>query len=843
MLELDRVGALPTTWDSVQETFPDRSVTERLVSVASTCAQERAVTDQAGQFSFADVLHGSADVCLRVREVARPGDLVAVLRGHNAGAVMTAVGVVASGSPLVVLDPSAPEGRLRQLVEAGGVHAIVTDAAHAALARRLGRPVVVLGAPRSGLPAAPDELARAANVLLASGATLTDACVVVFTSGTTGGPKAVVSDHGAILHEAFTNSIGTDCYGRGEQVGQLLPMAFAAGLGITFTALLAGACQHLFDPRSRSISSLPAWLAEHDVRVLTAGPAIMRGLLNVLPPGDRLPGLRTVTLGGETVYGRDVQRLLDAVGPECALRNRYGSTETWLATEQVIRQGDVFDGAAPVGTAVPGVRIEVLDDTGERRASGTGRVVITSHWLSTGYRGNDVATARVFLDNPDGTRSFVTNDVGRLVDGRLTLLGRTDHSVKIRGSMVEPGEIDAALHRLPGVREAVVVGITSPVTGLPALAAYVVTTEGTWSAGDVRAHVRAHLPGYMVPEHVVFLDALPRNERGKLDRAALPPPSDGPTLQDGRDHWEQAVVDAFSRVLGRRVGRSDDFVAAGGDSLAAEELFAVVHAELGVSEGLLTTGLLATSPTPAAFADAVRQGRLAPVGALPLRSGGSEPALFLVAGAGGYAYTFAPLVHCLDQGYPVYAMQDRGLEGKGWPDYTLRRRARRHLRELRAVQPSGPYRLGGHSMGGLIALEMAAILVREGETVEVVVVIDSYPPDPAVMPPAHEGGLANALRALRNLVAPHLVAGRGRNLRFYRQGVVVQRFHRTSPYSGRTVVVVAEDDNEAANRLAWDQHLLGDWSLVRIPGDHLSILRAPRVAALAAVVDSAVRSR
>jgi thioesterase domain-containing protein len=305
------------------------------------------------------------------------------------------------------------------------------------------------------------------------------------------------------------------------------------------------------------------------------------------------------------------------------------------------------------------------------------------------------------------------------------------------------------------------------------------------------------------------------------------------------------VLGAFHRALGRPIGRHDDFTAAGGGSRAAQKLFAIVGAELGVSSELLTTGLLAIAPTPAEFADALLSRRTAPTGHYPLRASGHGTPIFLVAGGGAYALYFASLARCLKSETPVYGLQAQGLEGRGWPDYSIQRIARRHVRALRSIQPNGPYRLAGHSMGGLVALEMATTLIRLGQTVEMVAAIDTTPPGGEQPEYAFTGGIRASLRDLRNFLAPHMDSIERRPSRFYRQGAVVQPRYRMKPYPGRALVVVAQDNENdavrALHRVVWSRHFTGDWSLIEIPGDHTSILRPPYVETLADILSSNIR--
>jgi acyl-coenzyme A synthetase/AMP-(fatty) acid ligase/thioesterase domain-containing protein len=811
-------------------------VIDRLVAVAAAAPDVLAVRDTTTALTFAELMRAAAAVTERVWALNPERHPVAVLRGHGVGAVGAAVGVIASGAPLVVLDPTTPAARLRHYVEAAGATVCVTEPERAAVAAEVCPTVVDV------LPEGPSTLSDASTVLLATATVPTDPVLIVYTSGSTGRPKGVACDSRSVLHDAWTNGVGTDCYGPGDVVANLLPMAFSAGVGLSLAGLLLGATQEFFDPRTRPVAQLPGWLADVGATVLVASPAILRGIVASMPGGARLHGLRMLTMAGETVHGAELEAIRTVVGAACEIRNRYGSTETWLIAQYRLRPGDPGPtGATPVGWPVPGVRVQVRSEDGRLSDTGTGRLVVSSRWLSSGYWGEPAATAEVFGTADDGTVTYLTSDTASIgEDGCVRLLGRSDHSVKIGGHLVEPGEIDAVLFAQPEVREAVVVGAESPETGRMRLVAYVVPASGRLQAASVRRTVREVLPSYMVPQDVVLLTELPRTERGKLDRSALPEVSRSVGGVPPRTDWERVVAGLFARVLEvPEIGIHDDFFVLGGDSLSAESLLAAVGDELGVDQKVLSTALLIEAPTVATFAAALRRRRRSEHPTLlPLRTSGGRRPLFCVAGAGGVALGFRALAQRLGPDQPVYALQANGLENRALPDWSVQATARRHVRTLRSVQPRGPYRLAGHSLGAVIAFEMAHQLTAAGDEVELLVVLDSFPPDPALNPPAIEGPLATRVKIAVSLAATGFLPNRGLGhyLRFHRQGMALGRRYRGTPWGGRTLVFVAVDDEAAGRRSLWAGHLNGPWSMQRVSGDHTAILYDPHIADVAAAV-------
>jgi thioesterase domain-containing protein/acyl carrier protein len=549
----------------------------------------------------------------------------------------------------------------------------------------------------------------------------------------------------------------------------------------------------------------------------------------------------------------------------------------------------------PAGRPAAGKEVLLSDELGAPVPVGsTGDLTVVSRYLSAGYwRPTPEAAARFSL-LPDGRTAYRTGDLGRIdADGNLVLLGRRDAAVKIRGYLVEPSEVEAALLALDDVADAVVTAISQP----PApnrLVAYVVpnASGATLSAAAIRRLLRAKLPAWMVPTTIVGLPALPRNERGKVDRAALPPPPAGPKPSaPPRSQWELVVADLWTKVLNLdEVGVEDDFMELGGDSLAAEELLSAVLDKLGV---VVPSSVFVDAPTLGEFAARVAHAPRA-VPAHPtvvsLRTTGSRPPLFCFAGAGGLGLGFVPLARQLGEDQPVYAFQAHGLERRGIPDWTVERTARRHLQMIRVLRPHGPYLLAGHSLGGLIAMEIAHQLAEAGEQVGLLVLLDTYLPtttkdgtsaaptaNPATSGPraalttatngtgtgvgsTSTSQLANRFYSerLRNAIPTQVRAFLPERLPrlttfvkaaqlplaglvrypglvqfdvFFNHGRLLERFYRARPWAGRTLVYRAQDNPD--DDRAWSS-LLPDYEVHDLACEHFSVLREPHVKTIAA---------
>ncbi|GAB6897713.1 AMP-binding protein [Kineosporia succinea] len=832
--------------DPLTSTDIETGSVARLRHVITTQPGALAVHDAELRLTYGDLGLRLAAVRRQVRAAAAgsPSDRpIALLYSHGAAAVAALWGVITSGHPVLVLDPRTPAARLRAFAERVDVHLCLTDQANAATAAELVEQVVVdASAEICGTEADLEDL-------WATAPAPTDAAAYAFTSGSTGRPKVVVNDHRMLVRDAWANARATDCYGADDVVGHTLPMAFHAGLMATCAGVLVGTTMAMYDIRTLGIDGLPAWIDANQVTIVQASPAILRNFVGIAPAPEQLRRLTSVTIAGEAAYGPDIEAARALLPPGCVIRNRYGSSETSLLTEyQVDDAHPPLDGLLPVGRPIPDVELTLVDEAGiPVPAGGSGTVTLTGRNFAIGYLGDAAATDAVFTPAGDGLRTYRSSDVGTLgTDGALRLLGRRDHSVKIRGYLVEPGEVDAALSALDDVRESLTIGAEkSGDSGGKRLVSYIVSTAERPAAAPVRQQLAEVLPSYMVPESIVFLEALPRTDRGKLDRAGLPQP---PTVTAGATkeeltEWQSVVHALWCSVLALpEISLADDFFELGGDSLAAESLMTRMQTDLGVAAAEAQTTVLVQAPTLGEFAERVtRKVDAANQTLIPLRPTGSRPPLFLMTGGGGLGVTLVPLMRRLPDDQPVFALQAFGLEARGIPDWSVEASARRHIKALRQIQPYGPYFIGGHSFGGVVAVEVAHQLRDAGHEVGLLVVLDSFPPD-RKSHAGSEGSLVQRLKTAAGVATTGLrgTPGDDQYWRFWRQSNYLHRLYKGKPYDGETLVIVAADSDEKEERRAWAPFLTGTWRLTHVPGDHLSILRDPYAGRTAELIREAL---
>lgn len=322
---------------------------------------------------------------------------------------------------------------------------------------------------------------------------------------------------------------------------------------------------------------------------------------------------------------------------------------------------------------------------------------------------------------------YRTGDVARLrADGSLDYVGRADHQVKIRGFRIELGEIEAALVQHPQLEDAAVI-VREDQPGDKRLAAYVIPSEETFDTAELRRYAAERLPDYMVPAAFVTMKELPLTPNGKLDRKALPAPdfAAAVTGRGPRTPQEEILCDLFMEVLHLpRVGIDDRFFDLGGHSLLAVQLMSRIREALGVE---LSIGNLFEAPTVAGLAERLEMGssQSALDVLLPLRTSGDKPPLFCVHPAGGLSWCYAGLMTNIGTDYPIYGLQARGIGQREELPKTLDDMAADYIKQIRTVQPKGPYHLLGWSLGGNVVQAMATQLQNQGEEVSLLVMLDA----------------------------------------------------------------------------------------------------------------------
>ena len=548
-------------------------VPARLLRVAREHPEASAVVAGGTRLTYADLVERAASLARHLTRLGvGPETRVGVFLDRDALLPGALAAVHLAGGAYVPVDPGYPADR---------TGFILTDCA---------APVVLTTAALRGrLPDLPDAVVVAVEELPPDGGPVPATvdlddhrlAYVIYTSGSTGRPKGVMVEHGSLarLLTAMAERPGLTA---GQRMLGVTTPAFDLSVPDLFLPGWVGGTLVLAPAEQTSEGArLLALVRDSDPDVLQATPSTWRMLLDAGWEGS--PRLRAV-VGGEACPAALAARLAAHVGE---LWNFYGPTEATVWTTCALLRDPVHP--LPLGAPVAGLQVHVVDADLADVPDGTdGELLIGGPGLARGYLHRPELTAERFLELPGRGRVYRTGDlVRREADGALVFRGRIDHQVKLRGFRIELGEVEAVLLASPGVREAVVV-LRPDTAGEDQLVGYLGAPDGV-DARTVWATAAARLPGYMVPGMLVVLPALPQTPNGKIDRAALPPPSRDSLATEQpytapRTPVEEVLVDLWRDVLEvDRVGVHDDFFELGGQSLRLTRLATRMSDALGVT--------------------------------------------------------------------------------------------------------------------------------------------------------------------------------------------------------------------------------------------------------------------
>ncbi|WP_344446808.1 amino acid adenylation domain-containing protein, partial [Kitasatospora nipponensis] len=522
---------------------------------------------------------------------------VGVLMRRSSEVVVALLAVLKAGGVYVPLHNSYPAARMQRILDDTGCRVLLLDEASRAHGVRAEHLID---------PASTTDPERATGGREGAAACHGEQLAyLMHTSGSTGVPKGVAVTHRDVLELVADRGWHRAGGGGGERVLFHAPHAFDIADYELWVALLSGWEVVVAPDGELGVAELGELIREHRITAVHLTAGLFRVVAEEQP--ELLAGVREVLTGGDVVSPGAVRAVLAAC-PTIAVRHLYGPTEATLcATSHLITAGDGQpDGPVPIGRPLDATRAYVLDERLRLLPPGApGELYLAGAGLARGYHGKPGASAERFVADPfgaPGTRMYRTGDLARWrTDGLLDFLGRADEQLKIRGFRVELGEVEAALARCAGVRQAVVVARTGE-DGEKRLVGYLTGTAPVDGTDGVRARLAAVLPDFMVPSAFVALPALPLTPNGKVDYRALPAPTTAAAQgRAPRTPQEEILCGLFAELLGlESVGADAGFFELGGHSLLATRLVGRIRTALGVE---LPLREVFQAQTPAALAE------------------------------------------------------------------------------------------------------------------------------------------------------------------------------------------------------------------------------------------------
>ncbi|BCL80820.1 non-ribosomal peptide synthetase [Ktedonobacteria bacterium brp13] len=844
-----------------------------------------AVSDEHASLSYAalDALSNRLARYLRTRGVG-PDVVVGLCLGRSLKTMLAVLAILKAGGAYLPLDPAYPVDRLAFMLQDACAPIVLTEQAFSDLLNVQQVELLLLDTLEPLL--SEQDCSPLPSLVMSD-----HALYVIYTSGSTGQPKGVILPHRTLVNLCQWQQLHSPATS-GTRTLQFTSLSFDVACQELFATWSTGGTLYLVPEEVRKDPfALVDVLQQAAIERLFLPFIALQQLALAFEQKQSFPlHLEQIITAGEQL--QITRPLLDffAKQPATLLVNQYGPSESHVATAYDLRPpASAWPALPPVGGPVANTRIYLLNEQLQLVPVGSvGELCISGDCLARGYMGNPAATADKFRPNPwssiPGDRLYRTGDMASYrSDGAILFLGRRDHQVKIRGHRVELGEVEVALSKHPYVHENVVVVQEKGKTEKKLVAYLVAKDEIVLSTGELRAFLLGMLPEPLIPSHFVQVTELPLTPSGKVDRRALPSVESGNSSRSytrPRDALEARLLRIWQDVLDvEDMDIHDNFFELGGHSILAVNLLACIREQLDYR---LALSALFQFPTVAGMASVLRreadytQPVLVPI--QPPRPDTSRPPFFCVHAVGGTVFRYYQLARYLGHDQPFYGLQAPDLDGQGRTYETIEQLADHYITELRAVQAQGPYFLGGWSMGGVVAFEMARQLCMQGQDVALLALVDSVvstlsgpPPDEHEALDVSDAGLARAYRDYFGISIPdpevvpcepeqqlHAVVEQIKVMGIFPENTDIEQSRRimrtnvTNMYSfshytpqrsypHRVTLFRAQDgvNSEDPTRLArtltrgWETFAAAGVEVYPIPGNHSTILDEPNVQTLA----------
>ncbi|WP_432401626.1 amino acid adenylation domain-containing protein [Wukongibacter sp. M2B1] len=557
---------------------------------------------------------------------------------------------------------------------------------------------------------------------------------LIYTSGSTGKPKGVfIRNYNLVNYVTwFINKAKLK-----ENDKAMLMSSYAFDLGYTsiYSSLLNGSQLHIVEkPLYSNANRSLRYIKENEITYIKLTPSLFNIMVN--DPSfstERLcEKLRLVVLGGEKINTEDVEKFLTKY-PSNLIINHYGPTETTIGSVYNVIDFDNLKGfkeSAVIGTPINNTKVYILDKNMNLLPKGIyGELCISGKGVAEGYLNRQDLTSKKFVQNPFKQEEIIyrTGDVARrLEDGRIELAGRIDNQVKIRGYRVETGEIEKHLLKHESIKETLVTA-REDKEGSKYLCAYI-TSYREMTFEEMRAYLREELAEYMIPSYFVQLEKMPLTSNGKIDRKGLPEP--GGSINTGveyvapRNPIEQKLLALWQEILRvERIGINDSFFALGGTSLTMLKVMSKIYGEFGIEVQLNklyqfnTIGEISQiimNQIVRGNADRIAATKIED--AVHLLNEMKEKKVFAFPPISTFGSVYKSIADLLPE-YALYAFNY--MEDKD--------KIEKYVNMIKAIQKEGPYTLIGYSAGGILAFDVAKALLRDGNELYGIVLIDSYP--------------------------------------------------------------------------------------------------------------------
>ncbi|MCK4261003.1 MAG: amino acid adenylation domain-containing protein, partial [Halanaerobiales bacterium] len=686
---------------------------------------------------------------------------------------------------------------------------------------------------------------------------------VIYTSGSTGKPKGVMIEHIAVNNfiKGITEKIE---FTSDKSILALTTISFDIFVLETLLPLTKGLRVVITnEDQQKDNRALSQIIIKNKIDMLQMTPSRMKMLIIDKKSALCLQNVKEIMIGGEAFPKALLEEIREVTMAK--IYNMYGPTETtvWSSIKDLSESEEIN-----IGRPIANTAIYILDKSDHIQPIGVpGELCIAGDGLARGYLNKPELTAEKFKPNQFSPRMFRTGDLARwLPDGNIDFFGRIDHQVKIRGYRIELGEIESQLLRHEDINETVVLAKEELIRG-KYLCAYLVSEKKLTSA-ELRAHLSIEIPDYMIPAYFIHIDKIPFTPNGKIDRKALPELDSG--IDTGVEYVpptnevEKKLIEIWEEVLEiEEIGINHDFFEIGGNSINILKIINRINQEFtGV---VVSMSELFLKSTIAEIANDLFMEN--PFSDLDCVVGLNKPVddkknIFIIHNREGIIYQYKELAKLLEGAYNFYGMQAKGLLKPTVLPETMKGMVTDYICEMKAIQPKGPYIVGGFCWGNWLAYKMVEMLEERGVEVEKLILIDENVllPDAFVKYLQTRSKMVRPFKMARNITRK-VTKNKDRNpmdywsnVEEYKKSMEIsvdiqnertvkenvdyvcgKRVKEIKNIIEADIFVIKAEDNDAPKftQEAWSEMTHGKVSFCELPGGHDDLLSFPYVERLA----------
>ena len=828
----------------------DATVWSRFSLVAKRHPNKIAVAYESEKITYDDLFHRASHlshlISLRLKNINKPLR-IAFLIEDRIHAIIAILSTLKIGAAFIPLDPEDPLERIKFIIKDADPCLLLTHQEELHKAQSVFSHENIFNLDDG------TNHQTAKDVCLEEDHTPEDLAYILYTSGTSGNPKGVCQSQGNLIRHVDHYSKKLDIK-ESDRVSLIYTLSFSAANMDIFGALFNGATLCAYNTRRNGVQKLTAWMKHENITIFHAVPTVFKKALSHLSDAYIFNEIRGIDLGGDSLSFSDITLFRKFLNPQCKIINHLAASEiSVIAQYEIPYSLKETNQLIPVGKPPAGVEIEIVDELNNPVRQGEqGKIIISSPYLAINYWKHSDLNKKYFKEDlaRPGWKIFYSDDFGFFDENHdLIFVGRQGSRIKIRGQSVDMSEIEIALKKCPYIQDAVALPYFENKEAEPdSIAAHIVfMTNMTKEPIEIRKDLSQRLPQYMLPNLYMVHHSFQQTPNGKIDRRYLASlkiehhqnVSEGPI-----GFLEGAIATIFKRVikLDKFPSRKDDFFLLGGDSMGVVDLQLslnqIVNKEVPIKEILLDSTVIGL----ATLLEKVANESSSPDSPLlvQLSDKGQLTPLFIVHGRAGQAPVSPNFINTLGDTQPIYAFQAKGMNGIDLPAKSIKEAALDYIREMKKIQPTGPYYLGAMCVGGYVAMLMSQMLVEKGEKVFPLLLLDPAAP-PFTAPPEvldSEDFMKKFAASARENVIRNAQQGKyqvdltnefRRNAAFYIAVHIVRILSRFKPvpYAGEVCMIVSDErmgPNGWGNTSKFNAVFSGEVKVYKIHGKHDEIL-------------------